>query len=196
MPAYLGRAICDRVPLGKRNHSEYKRQRLELEHGLADAQILESYYTHEAGHLYYFERAGFSGFEFYGPEMEYDPDIMITDEKDKYSYFPAAVRSPEFSKLQDCDENELCAIAKAAVAGGVFVEVFLQSSERGDKQDYKDFKKVHLKMYKNDHTLGYDPAARWAQAQIDVKTELQQLTDRTEIQLKIMEVKYECFGLR
>jgi len=197
--AYAGRAIDESgVPPEKRSHPEYLRRYLELQTLLTALNSIDKYCAHEAGHLIFFERAGLTQFEFYGPTMTFNDLHSFDDESKRYGYFLAAVRTPEAGDIQGYDDEMLNTLARAAVAGEVFNEVRQQSPIRpiDESTDFVGFDAHCRKALREDFEIGYDAKGRWRKAQDAVRAYLQDNANEPEIQSAIAKVRFGCFGIR
>jgi hypothetical protein len=95
------------VPLEKRRHPKYQELFSKLQKELTAKGAIEIFSTHEAGHLIFFKRAGFTQFEFHGPTMTYDGE--------RCGYHIAAVETPESSRIRNYNGDILDRLARLGV---------------------------------------------------------------------------------
>jgi hypothetical protein len=197
--AYAGRPINeDQVLPAKCEHDEYKRLYAKLQAELEAENALETFCTHEAGHLIFFRRAGFTKFDFEGPTMTYRLWLTGESEADRYNYYLAAVHVPEVGRLRRYNNDDtLKEIARGAVAGEMFNEVRQnRPSVPVDKSsDYDGFNELCLRALRTDNSFGYDAPGRWKRARDEVKDYLGSSAHEQEIQDAIVEVRFKCFSL-
>jgi hypothetical protein len=199
MSSYRGRDIDENgVPLIKREHPEYKRLYKKLQSELAAPNSIDIFCAHEAGHLIFFRRAGFTQFKFYGPTMTYDAINTFADESERYNYFIAAVRTPEANQLQGYNDDLLNSLARGAAAGEVFNEIRQRHPPVPiDKSsDFDGFDLYCRNALRKNLSIGYDAEGRWKRARKEVEVYLGNRINENEIKTALMEVKYGCFGIR
>jgi hypothetical protein len=176
------------LPVSMKDDAEYMRRRQDIERRLRAPRAIETFCTHEAGHLIYFRRAGFTQFDFLGPTIAYDGK--------RFDDCLAAVNPPKLGRNHFYDDDFLIELARGAVAGGVFVEVRLHypEIENGDGADWVLFENHCRRAQRQDVSRTFNPEERWRQARDEVKADLENhvITD-DEIQRAEDEVRHKCF---
>jgi hypothetical protein len=198
MSPYIGKAINEEGVLReKRDHPEYRRLYSKLQIELTAVNAIDIFCTHEAGHLIFFRKAGFTRFEFLGPTMTYNSLMPYEDESQRYNYYIAAVRAPEILNIPRYDDSVLDALARGASAGEVFNEIRQQGRPVPiDKSsDFDGFDDHCRRALRANGLIGYDAKGRWNRARSEVKAYLENSINEAEIHAAIVEVKHGCFGL-
>lgn len=198
MGDYVGRAIDESgVDVKKREHPEYKRLYSKLQNELTASGAIDIFCVHEAGHLIFFRKAGYTTFIFRGPTMTYNPWKPCKDESERYNYYIAAVETPEIDRLVHYDDRTLLGLARGAAAAELFNEIRQQCAPIPiDKSsDFDGFDNHCRKALRYDPDIGYDASGRWRRARAEVTPYLHNPANEHEIQRATAEVKQQCFNL-
>lgn len=191
------RPIKDLVPLDRRDHPAYLLEYKQLEQDLSATTSIGIYCAHEAGHLIFFRRAGFTEFEFAGPTIHYDERYQ--EENNRYSSFPAAVMPIDLKLNSLCNYSDelLDSLARAGAAGDIFNEFEQGKTPRPPESsdDFYHFDQHCRRALQQDSEIRYDAKGRWKRAQGDVRAYLRDNSNAPTIESAISEVRRQCFDL-
>jgi hypothetical protein len=168
---------------------EYKWRREEIEARLCLPNAIEVFSTHEAGHIIYFKLANLPAPILFGPTIEYDGK--------RFSHCTVGVKPPDLENNVGYFTGKfMIRLARAAVAGGVFLEALMGYSEKdnGDADDWDLFERYCKTVQRYDTTRDYNPPKRWRKARAKVKRDLDtNIITMTEIQNAKAEFRAQVF---
>lgn len=166
---------------------EYTKRRDSIRRTLRNFSI-DEFCTHEAGHRIYFKQIGMTT-EPIGPTIKYENGV--------WDYWVVSIAAPKLTNSQLVDYRFLVKFARAAVAGGVFLEVLrhVPRKDNGDPDDCEMFKVYMKKAQDLGSTHSYNnPPRRWTKARFKVAADLRTgVVSQVEIFLTTEEIKRKCF---
>jgi hypothetical protein len=143
----------ERVPADKRSDKNYIDARDEIHQELSSAEAVEAACYHESGHFAYSVILGFklekdtTHFRIIGPTIKYHPPTDT--EPEWYEPTPTATRTPGLPLPYNNESLE--ELALVVVAGGESVRWFRPKQKRGNKNDYRRFKKLREMVFHGVH---------------------------------------------
>jgi hypothetical protein len=182
------------VPQDKLSDPRFLRRQAEIESALKDGRFVNSVCVHEAAHVIFYEKAGFTNPSFAKTRIVYQES-----QEDPFTVFIAEVKfnteniDREFVKGDYEINMWILAVSKAFCAGGVAARTIMQADDVGDAQDYANF----LRFCENVCAKRSNPIDQnilWECAQNDVRTELKQKSLENKIWKTVREIKPILFG--
>jgi hypothetical protein len=182
------------VPQDKLSDRRFLSLRSQIENVLKDGRFVNSVCVHEAAHVVFFEKAGFTNPSFEKTRIVFQE----SQEDDPFTVFMAAVKFNTENVGRESLKGEellrwILAVSKAFCAGGVAARTIMQADDVGDAQDYANFLRFCENVCANSN-IPIDRKVLWKCAQDDVRAELEQQPVERNIWKKVREIKPILFG--
>jgi hypothetical protein len=182
------------VPQDKLSDPRFLSLHSQIENVLKDERFVNSVCVHEAAHVIFYEKAGFTNPSFAKTRIVYQES-----QEDPFTVFMAEVKF----NTENVDRESLkgdyefnmwiLAVSKAFCAGGVAAKTIMQAGDVGDAQDHVNFLRFCENVCANSN-IPIDRKVLWKCAQDDVRGELEQQPVERKIWKKVREIKPILFG--
>lgn len=176
------------VPPNKRNHKRVLDAVAEMRYRLSHPSVVEGVCIHEAGHFFYYMRAGAK------PEgIQYDKSRIVGDpDTPNFEKLAASIRATSWEPnvANQTSEHRVYAMAVVGVAGGIATRVLTKLTDLGDIGDYERFQII---CEKTGLTKNCD--AFWTKAHEFVDLEMQKEDVQNAIRDTAALIRPEFFGV-
>jgi hypothetical protein len=181
------------VPECKRHGEKYEQARESIHKDLATPEDVEAACYHEAGHWYEAVAAsdylGIDSSEItvHGPRIKYD------SKTDEYDVANAGIQAKELKSFKAQSEEDVKAMARIVVAGGVTVRHF-DKSKPGDKDDKPRFEAFARDARNRLGGIIDPPHEYWDDATDGIEKQFQDSDYRNAVKSKAEEIKNSLFA--
>lgn len=166
------------------SHPEFLKNLAAFQAQFAKPGFIESVCIHEAGHHFYYVKAGATAFKFNGPR------VVPNSERGVLEFLSADVQAVEWddSFRNKTDEEKVLAMALVVVAGGASARILANVADVGDEGDRQRFEYI-CKVAK----LSEKWESLWKNADETVTAELQDSAIQTKIKETAEDLKSLLF---